>query len=106
MERIIAFLRPQAGELTYNYQSIAAKRAISAGGFWGSGIGSGLTWINTIPEVQADYIFAGWTEAMGFVGVLAYLALLGVFAWRGYRTAAYCGNRFASVSVLSLQPYI
>ncbi|MCK9169063.1 MAG: putative lipid II flippase FtsW [Treponema sp.] len=96
IERIIAFLRPDEGMHTYNYQSIAAKRAISSGGFWGTGIGSGLVWINSIPEVQADYIFAGWTEAMGLFGVIVYLVLLGIFAWRGYRSSFYCMNRFAS----------
>jgi cell division protein FtsW len=96
IERIIAFLRPDEGIRTYNYQSIAAKRAISSGGFWGAGIGSGLTWINSIPEVQADYIFAGWTEAMGLFGVVIYFVLLGIFAWRGYRSSFMCQNRFAS----------
>jgi len=96
IERIIAFVRPEDGMHTFNYQSMAAKRAISSGGFWGSGIGSGLVWINSIPEVQADYIFAGWTEAMGLFGVIVYLVLLGLFAWRGYRSSFYCMNRFAS----------
>lgn len=96
IERIIAFLRPEEGMHTYNYQSIAAKRAISSGGFWGSGIGSGLVWINSIPEVQADYIFAGWTEAMGLFGVIAYFVLLGMFAWRGCRSSFYCTDRFAA----------
>jgi cell division protein FtsW len=96
IERIIAFLRPDEGMHTYNYQSIAAKRAVSSGGFWGSGIGSGLVWINSIPEVQADYIFAGWTEAMGLFGVIVYLVLLGMFAWRGYRSSFCCMNRFAA----------
>ncbi|MBQ9494428.1 MAG: cell division protein FtsW [Treponema sp.] len=98
IERIIAFLRPMEGVRTYNYQSIAAKRAISAGGFWGAGIGSGLIWINTIPEVQADYIFAGWTEAMGFFGVIMYFALLCAFAWRGYASSFSCMNRFAALA--------
>ena len=70
LDRIIAFLSPEVGEHTINYQSIAAKRAISAGGFWGSGIGTGLVQSSRIPEVQADYIFAGWAESMGFGGVL------------------------------------
>ncbi|MBR7064063.1 MAG: FtsW/RodA/SpoVE family cell cycle protein, partial [Treponema sp.] len=96
IDRIIAFMKPTEGAVTYNYQSIAAKRAISAGGFWGEGIGSALQWINRIPEVQADYIFAGWTEAMGFLGVVLYFVLLLIFAWRGYRASLRCMNKFAS----------
>ncbi|MBQ9631032.1 MAG: FtsW/RodA/SpoVE family cell cycle protein, partial [Treponema sp.] len=96
IDRIIAFMKPEEGVITYNYQSIAAKRAISAGGFWGEGIGSSLKWINRIPEVQADYIFAGWSEAMGFLGVVAYFILLFIFSWRGYRSSIRCMNKFAA----------
>jgi cell division protein FtsW len=57
-----------------------------------------LTLIKRIPEVQADYIFAGWTEAMGFLGVLAYFVLLSYFSWRGYRIAFSCPDRFGSLT--------
>ena len=96
IERIIAFLRPEEGAHTINYQSLTAKRAISAGGFWGNGIGSGLVHSNRIPEVQADYIFAGWIEAMGLFGAGIYFLSLGFFAWRGFLAAFTCKNRFAS----------
>ena len=94
MERIIGFLRPDDFASSVNYQTLAAKRAISAGGLWGNGIGSGLSKINSIPEVQADYIFAGWAEAMGFGGVIVYLILLCIFAWRGYLAAFNSPSRF------------
>ncbi|MBQ1949305.1 MAG: cell division protein FtsW [Treponema sp.] len=96
IERIISFLRPNERLDSGNYQSMAAKRAISAGGFWGAGIGSKLVQSNRIPEVQADYIFASWAEAMGLGGVVSYFALLGFFAWRGIRIAFWSRNRFAA----------
>ena len=96
IERIIGFIRPDSYATTYNFQSIAAKKAVTAGGIWGSGIGSDLNRINSIPEIQADYIFAGWAEAMGFVGVIIYFAILCFFAWRGYRSSFMCPDRFAS----------
>ena len=49
IERIIGFLRPSQGESSFNYQSNAAKSAISAGGIWGAGIGRGLSKLNSIP---------------------------------------------------------
>lgn len=109
LDRIIAFLRPEYGTATINYQSIAAKRAISAGGIWGVGIGTNLVQSSRIPEVQADYIFASWAEAMGVMGVVAYFFLLGVFAYRGYKIALSATNRFAAfgafgfVSMILLQ---
>ena len=112
IERIIGFLKPSEGLQSYNYQANAAKATISAGGIWGAGIGRGLSKLNSIPEVQADYIFAGWTEAMGYIGVLAYIALLIVFAWRGYKAAFSCPDRFAAygcfgcVSVIVVQSIV
>ena len=112
IERIIGFLKPSEGTQSFNYQATAARATISAGGIWGAGIGKGLTKLNSIPEVQADYIFAGWTEAMGYVGVVAFIALLVFFAWRGYKAAASCPDRFAAygcfgcVSVIVMQSVI
>lgn len=108
MERIVGFLRPELHLLTFNYQSIAARRAISAGGFLGEGIG-GVSWSRRVPEVQADYIFTGWTEAMGFAGVLIYFIAIAFFIWRGCRASFGTQNRFASyasfgcVAMVSLQ---
>lgn len=96
MERIIGFFNPEQGANSFNYQVNASKNAIRAGGIWGAGIGRGLSKLDSIPEVQSDYIFAGWTEAMGFIGVLMYLMLLAFFAWRGYKCAFECPSRFAS----------
>ena len=112
IERIIGFLKPSEGTQSFNYQATAAKTTISAGGIWGAGIGKGLTKLNSIPEVQADYIFAGWAEAMGYVGVVAFIVLLVFFAWRGYKAAANCPDRFAAygcfgcVSVIVMQSII
>ena len=109
LQRLIGWISPDEFGSTINYQSLNAKRAISAGGVWGSGIGAGLSKINSIPEVQADYIFAGWSEAMGFGGVMAYFALLCIFAWRGYNAAFNSPSRFTGyatfgcVSVIFLQ---
>lgn len=96
LERIIAFVNPTKDAEAANYQPTKAKNAISTGGFWGAGIGSNLVQSNKIPEVQTDYIFASWTEAMGFFGVVCYFAVLAFFAFRGFKIAFECKNRFAA----------
>ncbi|WP_407428204.1 FtsW/RodA/SpoVE family cell cycle protein [Treponema sp.] len=98
LNRIIGFLDQDSYLQTLNYQTYAARRAISDGGFWGQGLGAGLNRINSIPEIQSDYIFAGWVESMGFCGVLCYFALLALFAWRGLVCALTTKTRFASVA--------
>lgn len=112
IQRVIGWIRPDEFGSTVNYQALSAKKAISAGGIWGSGIGAGLSRINSIPEIQADYIFAGWAESMGLMGVIAYFVLLVFFAWRGYRSVLKCPDRFSAyasfgcISVIFLQSIV
>ncbi len=106
MERIAGYLHPEQFSQGVNYQTNASLRAIGAGGFWGQGIGNGLTKLNSIPEVQADYIFAGWTEAMGFVGVALYFVILCVFAWRAFKSAFVCPDRFGAIGTFGCMAII
>ena len=53
IERIIGFLKPSEGGSSFNYQTNAAKNAITAGGIWGTGIGRGISRLNSIPEVNS-----------------------------------------------------
>lgn len=96
IERIIGFLNPDQQTSGLNYQNMSSRRAISAGGFWGAGIGTTLVQSNRIPEVQADYIFASWAEAMGLGGIIIYFAILGLFSWKGIKIALTCNDRFAA----------
>ncbi|MBQ0050530.1 MAG: cell division protein FtsW [Treponema sp.] len=98
LERILGFLDQDKYLQTLNYQTFAARKAISAGGLWGQGMGSGLSKINSVPEIQSDYIFTGWVESMGFFGVLAYFVILALFAWRGISCSVKSNSRFASVA--------
>lgn len=97
VRRLIAFFKPEEFVNTTGYQLAQSKKAIVSGGVWGQGLGTGLERTPYIPEVYADYIFAGWTEAMGFIGVLAYIVLLVFFAWRAFKVAFTSPDRFAAL---------
>lgn len=96
LDRILGWFNPDQHTDRINYQPINARKAIIEGGIWGQGIGQGLTRVRNIPEVQADFIFAGWAEAMGFLGVLGYMLILGFFAFRGYRAAFKTPSKFGA----------
>ncbi len=87
LERVLAFLVPDYAPQGKSYQILASLRAIRSGGFWGKGIGLGTLKLGSIPEVQSDFIFAAWTEEMGYLGVLVFFALWGLLAWFAYRRA-------------------
>jgi cell division protein FtsW len=68
------------------YQVEMSLDAIKSGGFWGKGIGQGTLKVKT-PEIHGDFVFASYAEESGFLGVLFYFILLGVFVWLGFREA-------------------
>lgn len=97
VDRLIAFLKPEYDVKGINYQVMNSKVAVSSGGFWGQGMGTGLDKIKYIPEVHADFVFSGWAEAMGFIGVLGYFTLLGYFAYKVFYIATKCDDFFRSL---------
>ncbi len=94
--RLIGFFNPDYDKNGINYQAVMSERAISEGGLFGKGF-SGVESVHRIPEIQADFVFAGWVEAMGFVGVLIYVAIIGVFAWKGFKIASQCKDTYRSL---------
>lgn len=85
--RIVTWLSPFAEELrfTSGYQLIQGLFAFANGGLFGAGWGNGLP--ERIPVVWSDFVFAAFTEEVGFIGALALLALYLVFLYRGMSIA-------------------
>lgn len=102
VKRLIAFFNPEQYSHGVNYQINASQRAISNGGILGEGFGSGLKKVTGIPEAQADFIFAGWAEAVGFLGVIIFFCLIIYFAFRGYKIAFRCEDKFRSFAVFGI----
>lgn len=80
-ERILTLFNPEADPLGAGYHSLQSKIAIGSGGLWGKGLFAGTqSRLNFLPEKHTDFIFAVFSEQMGFIGagvlLLLYLALL------------------------------
>ena len=84
--RIANFGQQQLDPLDTGYQISLSLEAIRTGGFWGKGIGQG-TLKTRMPEVHGDFVFASFAEESGFMGVLLYLALIGIFTFICYFVA-------------------
>jgi len=112
VERVLSFFQPERDPLGAGYQVNAALDALREGGFWGRGLGNGIKKVSSIPEVQSDFIFAVWSEEMGFLGVCFYFVLLVLFSVRGFRVSLACTDRFRSLlgfgctSIIFLQSLI
>jgi rod shape determining protein RodA len=76
----------EAQDAAYNVEQ--AKVAIGSGGVLGKGPFNGTqTRLDIVPEQHTDFIFTAVGEELGFVGAGTLLTLLGVIAWRIWRTA-------------------
>ena len=57
-------------------QALLSLRSIARGGIKGAGYQEGLSRNFYLPEVQTDYVFAGFAEEWGFIGFLFILFLI------------------------------
>jgi rod shape determining protein RodA len=70
------------------YNQDQAEIATGSGGVLGKGLFQGTqTRLDLVPEQHTDFIFTAVGEELGFLGSATLLALLGVIAWRTWRTA-------------------
>ncbi|EIE99977.1 putative lipid II flippase FtsW [Saccharomonospora glauca] len=87
LERVTAFLDPEADPLGVGWQASQALYALADGGLFGKGLGQGQSKWMYLPNVQHDFIFALIGEELGFVGCLVVLALFGLLGFVGLRIA-------------------
>ncbi len=63
------------------YQTEQALLSVGAGGIMGNGYGKGLQKFGYIPEAQSDFIFAAFSEEVGFFGALLLFSAYGYMAY-------------------------
>jgi cell division protein FtsW len=85
-ERFLTFLDPWAAADGSGYQVVQSMVAIKAGGFFGSGPGSGGHG-PFVPELGTDMIFALIGEELGLIGMVIVIAAFGFIALAGLRIA-------------------
>lgn len=84
--RILCGFDPYLDPEEYGYQQILSMETISAGGFWGAGIGGGVEY-KTLPVATTDFLFSVMCEKFGFIGAALYLVLMTVLIFRLIRIA-------------------
>ncbi len=102
VQRLLSFIEPRLDPTGTGYQVLSSQNALARGGLWGSGVGQGTRKLGALPEAHSDFIFAVLGEELGFFGVLLVILLFGLLAYRGFRLAVVCEDRFASYLVFGL----
>jgi len=86
--RVCTLLDPMKDPLGKGFHIIQGLIAIGSGGVWGKGMLQGTqTQLNFVPERTTDFIFAGFAEEFGFVGVVVLLIAFFVLIARGLKIA-------------------
>lgn len=70
-ERVLTLFDPTADPLGSGYNTLQSMKSISAGGLMGV-----KEQIVFVPEIQTDFIFSGFAQQWGFVGVSIYFFII------------------------------
>jgi cell division protein FtsW len=102
MNRILAFLNPEAFADTYNFQVNQSVCAIGSGGIFGKGLGNSTQKLFFLPYAYSDFIYAVIGEELGLVGSIVVVGLFIIFLVRGINIARHSGNLHAYLLVVGL----
>jgi len=95
--RLTTFLNPWADAGGAGFQSVQGQIAIGSGGMFGLGPGQSVQKIFYLPEAHTDFILADDREELGVAGILVLLALYGMIAYAGLRTAKTARGAYAKL---------
>jgi cell division protein FtsW len=96
VNRLMAFLNPDADPLGLNFQMNQSLIAVGTGGVTGEGLGQSTQKLFFLPAAHTDFIFAVVGEELGFAGCMALILAFGVLLWRGMRTALRAPDAFGA----------
>lgn len=83
-------LRIEAGKEPYQISN--SLNAIYNGGMWGEGLGNGQFKLGYLSEVHTDFILAGITEELGYIGLLLVTLTILLIVFRIFKIASKVQN--------------
>ena len=95
-DRILAFLHPFHDKSGIGFQIIQSLYAFARGGFFGMGLGNGKEKLFFLPTPYSDFIFSTVGEELGFIGVLIFIILYLLMAYRGLKIAIHAPDLFGT----------
>ncbi len=100
LERVMSFLNPWDDPFGSDYQLLNSLIAVGRGGLNGVGWSSGYQKLGFLPEAHTDFIFAVWSEELGFIGVALLIALYAALIatiWQRARRAEAVGLLYGAL---------
>jgi cell division protein FtsW len=90
MRRVTSFLDPWQDPFGSGYQLTQSLMAYGRGDWLGQGLGNSIQKLEYLPEAHTDFIFAIIGEELGFIGIIAVLAVLLFVSLRALRLGHQC----------------
>lgn len=100
--RIKVMFDPWADAQNMGYQTVQSLSAIGSGGFWGMGIGMGISKYEYLPEAHTDFAFAVFSQEWGFLGVLGVLLLFGAFVLYATKISNMAKDAYGQILALGI----
>ncbi len=102
-DRIETFLNPASDPLGEGYNVRQSLIAVGSGGLAGRGFGQGSqTVLNFLPVPHADFIYAGYAEATGFIGSFILLVLYTILIFRALAIARDSTDPFGQLLAIGI----
>ncbi|TVK91679.1 cell division protein FtsW [Shewanella algae] len=90
MRRVTSFLDPWQDPFGSGYQLTQSLMAYGRSDWFGQGLGNSIQKLEYLPEAHTDFIFAVIGEELGFIGIIAVLAVLLFVVLRAIRLGSQC----------------
>jgi cell division protein FtsW len=101
IERLTTFMNIWADPRGEGYQAVQSLFTISAGGWWGRGLGAGYV-KSYLPEARTDFIFAVICEELGIIGAIVIVGLLIALMWQGLKVYRLCDDPTGKLIALGI----
>lgn len=106
MDRFSAFLDPSADAQGSGYQIIQLLVALGSGGPFGLGWAESRQKYLYLPGAHTDGVFAVLGEELGFIGLMAIIAIFAFFVYRGMQVTLKTRDKFATLLAMGVVSWI
>ena len=86
----------------FGYQTVQSLSTIGSGGFWGMGLGDGVSKYSYLPEAHTDFAFAIFCQEHGYIGALMVFLLIGLLILFCVRVANRAEDEFGQMLALGI----
>ena len=102
LQRIKTMLDPWADAQGTGYQTVQSLSTIGSGGFFGMGLGDGVSKYEYLPEAHTDFAFAIFAQEHGYIGALMVFLLFFLLVLCCARVAARAKDAYGQVLAMGV----